>query len=260
LIICYDFAGAPATNGSTGCATGTLYSGAISVPSGRTVYAVAGGTGYGDSAVTSSAYNITGTGSMPTFSTDSGIWQGHQNVQLVAAHGGVICYNTTGSPATNGSTGCTTGTQYSTPIVVSSNETLYAVAGGTGFSDSPVNSVALTISPFAGTAPVNAPSFSPVPGKYAGTQSVTLSSTTSGSYICYILAASPPAILPQTDNMGGCQSGTLYSDPISVSSTQTLYAIAGTNLKSNPSSLTAGTYTIGLAPGAPTNPQYTVTP
>jgi Chitobiase/beta-hexosaminidase C-terminal domain len=262
-IICYDFVGAPATNGSTGCATGTLYSGAISVPSGRTVYAVAGGTGYGDSAVTSSAYNITGTASMPTFSTDSGIWQGNQNVQLVSASGGVICYNTTGSPATNGTTGCTTGTQYSTPIVVSSNETLYAVAGGTGISDSAVNSVALKISPFAGTAPVNAPSFSPVPGTYAGTQRVTLSSTTPGNNICYTLASSPPSVPPQTDNMGGCQSGTLYSGPISVSSTQTLYAIAGTKLTSNPSSLTAGTYTIGggsSTPSAPTNVRGTPVP
>ena len=116
--ICYNTTGAPATNGTTGCTNGTLYSGAISVPSGRTIYAVAGGTGYGDSPVASSAYQIASTASQPTFSASSGTYQGDQYVILNAAQGGVICYNTTGSPATNGSTGCTTGTLYSGPITV----------------------------------------------------------------------------------------------------------------------------------------------
>lgn len=257
-IICYNTTGAPATNGTTGCTNGTLYTGAISVSSGQTIYAVTGGTGYGDSTVASAPYQIGSTASQPTFNQPAGTYQGNQTVILKAAHGGVICYNTAGSPATDGSTGCTTGTVYSTPITVSSNETLYAIAGGTGFTDSGVGSAAYVINPFAGQAPANSPTYSPLPGTYTGTQTVTLSSTTSGSYICYTLAASPPAILPQTNNMGGCQSGTLYSGPISVSSSQTLYAIAGTTFTSNPSSLVAGTYTIGLAPGTPTNFRYTL--
>jgi hypothetical protein len=57
----------------------------------------------------------------------------------------VICYNTTGSPATNGTTGCTTGSVYSTAISVPSSETLYFVAGGTGFIDSAVGSAAYVI-------------------------------------------------------------------------------------------------------------------
>src|SRR5208283_2059117 len=119
--------------------------------------------------------------------------QGDQYVILSAAQGGVICYNTTGSPATNGSTGCTTGTKYTGPVTVSSNETLYAIAGGTGFTDSAVNSATYVINPFAGAgpggyagqAPVNAPQYSPAPGSYSGTQSVTLSDSTPGAYICY---------------------------------------------------------------------------
>ena len=74
--ICYNFTGAPPTNGTTGCANGTLYTGAISVPSGRTIYAVSGGTGYGDSPVASSAYQIASTASQPTFSASSGTYQG----------------------------------------------------------------------------------------------------------------------------------------------------------------------------------------
>ena len=131
--------------------------GAISVPSGRTIYAVSGGTGYGDSPVASSAYQIASTASQPTFSASSGTYQGDQYVILNAAQGGVICYNTTGSPATNGSTGCTTGTKYTGPVTVSSNETLYAIAGGTGFTDSAVGSAAYVINPFAGQAPANSP-------------------------------------------------------------------------------------------------------
>ena len=209
--ICWNTTGAPATNGTTGCTNGTLYSGAISVPSGLTIYAVSGGTGYGDSPVASSAYQIASTASQPTFSASSGTYQGDQYVILNAAQGGVICYNTSGSPATNGSTGCTTGTHYTTPVTVSSNETLYAIAGGTGFTDSAVSSSTYVINPYAGQAPVNAPQYSPVPGAYSGTQSVTFTDSTTGSYICYNVASSPPALFAQTDNIGGCLVGTLYA-------------------------------------------------
>ena len=260
--ICYNFTGGPATNGIGGCANGTLYSGAISVPSGRTIYAVAGVAGtYGDSTVASAAYNITGTGSVPVFNQPGGTWQGNQTVQLTAAQGSVICYSTTGSPATNGGSGCTTGTLYTTPITLSSNKTIYAVAGGTGLTDSAVGSAAYVISPFAGTAPVAAPTFSPVPGTYSSTQTVTISTTTSGANICYELASSTPTLLPEPNSIGGCTVGTLYSSPVSVPSSQTLYAAAGPNVvsapltSSAPSSVVQGAYTIGSsaqAPGAPT--------
>jgi hypothetical protein len=262
--ICYNFTGAPATNGIGGCANGTLYSGAISVPSGATIYAVAGVPGtYGDSSVASAAYNITGTASTPTFNQPGGVWSGNQTVQLTAAQGGVICYNTTGSPATNGSTGCSAGTLYSAPINVSSNQTIYAVAGGTGFTDSAVGSAAYTINPFAGTPAANSPAYSPAPGNYAATQSVTLSSSTPGSYICYTLASSAPSLMPQPNNAGGCTVGTLYNGPVSVSSTQTLYSMAGTNYASLPSSLVQGAYIIGAGsgtPGAPTNGKAVAVP
>ena len=281
--ICYNFTGAPATDGTTGCTNGTLYTGAISVPSGRTIYAVAGGTGYGDSNVAAAPYQIGSTASSPTFSGSSGTYQGTQYIQLQAAQGGVICYNTTGSPATNGSTGCTTGTKYTTPITISSSETLYAIAGGTGFTDSAVSSAAYVINLYTGTAtlpvismpgntgaaPANAPQFSPVPGAYSGTQSVTLSTTSSGGYICYNVATTgiSPALFPEPDSQGGCLVGTLYSNvagPVSVATGKTLYAIAGINLNCGsctigpPSTLVAGSYT---APSGPTpTPTPTATP
>ena len=263
--ICYNTTGAPATNGQSGCANGTLYTAgaAISVPGGETIYAVAGGTGFGDSAIGSSKYKIGSTASQPTFYPAQGTYQGNQTVFLTAVQGSVICYNTTGSPATDGSTGCTTGTPYTGPITVSSNETLYATAGGTGLTDSAAGSAAYVISPFAvvnghtGSFPANSPTYSPLPGSYPGTQRVTISTTTSGAYICYIASATPPTLLPETDNLGGCSVGTLYSSPISVTSTETIYAIASTIVGADvpgtgpPSSQTAGLYTIGGAPSAP---------
>jgi hypothetical protein len=256
--ICYNFTGAPATNGIGGCTVGTLYTGAVSVSKGETIYAVAGvAKGAADSAVASAAYTITGTASTPTFYFGGGTYNGDVSVTLTAAHGGVICYNTTGSPETNGSTGCTTGTQYTSPIKVSSNETLYAVAGGSGFTDSSVGSAAYIINPFwdgsspSGQAPANAPTFSPLPGTYSGAQSVTISTIATGPttpYICYTLASSPPTLPPQTDNLGGCAVGTLYTGPVTVSSTQTIYAMAGTATASLPSTLVQGKYTINTSP------------
>lgn len=82
----------------------------------------------------------------PTFSPVAGSYGSTQSVAISTTAGSVICYNTTGSPATNGATGCATGTLYTAPVSVASTETLYAVAGGTGYADSAVASAAYTIS------------------------------------------------------------------------------------------------------------------
>jgi hypothetical protein len=83
----------------------------------------------------------------PTFSPVAGTYSSAQSVTISATSGSVICYNTTGAPATNGTTGCATGSLYSSPVSVPSTETLFAVAGGTGFTDSSVGSAAYTITP-----------------------------------------------------------------------------------------------------------------
>jgi len=81
----------------------------------------------------------------PTFSPGTGTYGTIQVTISTTSSGAIICYNTTGSPATNGGTGCTTGTRYSGPVTVSVSETLFAVAGGTGFSDSSVASAVYTV-------------------------------------------------------------------------------------------------------------------
>ena len=93
------------------------------------------------------AYHASPTASTPTFSPVAGTYIGTQSVSISSSSGGaIICFTTTGStPATNGSTGCTTGTLYSAAVSVPVSETVKAVAGGTGFLDSGVGSAAYVI-------------------------------------------------------------------------------------------------------------------
>jgi len=82
----------------------------------------------------------------PSFSPGAGTYSGTQTVTLsTISSGAVICWNLSGSPATNGTTGCTTGNLYSGTITVSANQTIYAVAGGTGYTDSTVASAKYVI-------------------------------------------------------------------------------------------------------------------
>jgi hypothetical protein len=84
----------------------------------------------------------------PTFSPAAGTYVGTQAVAIASTSGGaILCWNMTGSPATNGTTGCAAGSIYSGPVAVSVSETLYAVAGGAGYTDSAVASAAYTINP-----------------------------------------------------------------------------------------------------------------
>jgi hypothetical protein len=110
-----------------------------------------------------------------------------------------------------------------------------------------------TTQSYAGASAAATPTFSPAAGTYAGTQNVTISSATGGSYICYRLAApSQTLVLPWPDNggsgTGACFAGaTLYTGPVAVSSSQTLYAVAATTFTGLPSAQAAAAYTINSA-------------
>jgi hypothetical protein len=238
-IICYTTNGAtPATNGTSGCGTGALYSSAISVSSSETIEAVAGGSGYTDSGVGSFAYVIDTVAVAPTFNPVAGTYSSTQSVTLsTSSSGAIICYTTTGAtPATNGSTGCTTGTLYSTATSVASTETINAIAGGTGYSDSSVASALYTINP-----PASGPSISPAAGTYTSVQSVTLSTSSSGAIICY----STNGIAPVTNGSNGCVKGALYSGAFSVSVSSTVQAVAGGTGYAD-SSVSSAAYVINL--------------
>ena len=99
--------------------------------------------------------------------------------------------------------------------------------------------------PVAGGTPAANPTYSPAAGAYSGAQTVTISDATSGANICYTLGASGLTIMPLPNNLGGCAVGTPYTGPVTISSNQTLYAIAGTNATGLPSGIVQGAYSIG---------------
>lgn len=91
-----------------------------------------------------------------------------------------------------------------------------------------------------GTSAVATPTFSPAGGTYGSTQSVTISTATSGATICYRTDGTDPA----ATTAGTCDAGsTAYSGPVNVSSTTTIKAI-GTKSGMTNSSVVSATYTI----------------
>lgn len=133
-IECYNFTGAPATNGVTSCAVGsTLYSAPVTVSSTSTLYAVAGGTGYLDSAVGSAAYVINlPAAATPTCTPPGSTYSTAQTV---------TCSSTTPSSTTyctiDGSTP-TTSSPVCTGISVASTLTLKAISAASGFTNSAI--------------------------------------------------------------------------------------------------------------------------
>lgn len=87
---------------------------------------------------------------------------------------------------------------------------------------------------------VATPTFSPVAGSYASTQTVTISTSTSLAVLCYTTDGSMP-----TESSNLCSGGTTatYSTPITVSTTQTVKAI-GTLATYTDSSVASALYTI----------------
>ena len=156
---------------------------------------------------------------------------------LVAfAPAATICYTVDGTtPTTNGAGTCTHGSTYSGPVTVASSLTIKAIATEAGFTDSAEGDAAYVIG-------VADPTFSPTPGAYAGTQSVTLADTTAGTTILYTTNGSTPSC-PST--------GTTYTTPISVSVTTTIKAI-GCKSGLSDSNVVTGTYTINGTVSAPT--------
>jgi hypothetical protein len=229
--ICYTTDGStPTGNGAGSCTHGSTYSSPVSISStGTTLEAIASKSGYLDSSVYSATYTLT-VSPAPGFSPVAGTYGSSQSVTIstTAPNSPAIYYNTTGSPT------CAS-TQYTGAVTVSVSETLYAIACATGFNSSTVTSAAYTI-----TGTVANPQFSISPGVYLGTQSVSLTDSTTGAIICYRTDGNNPT----TNGSGGCGSGsTQYSSAIGVSSTTTIKAIATKNTWTD-SSVVSGQFVI----------------
>jgi len=217
------------TNGSTPSHTnGTVYSGAIAVNASTTIKAIAYLTGKTDSDIATGIYNITLLKvATPTFSPVSGTYNTYQSVALSSTtSGATIKYTTDGSAPSQ-----VNGTVYSTAIPIQSTTTLKAIAYKVGMTDSDVGSSIYTIQLLT----VATPTFSVAAGTYGATQSVSITSTTSGALVYYTTDGSTPTT-----------SSTLYSGAVSVTANATLNAIAVKSGMNN--SLTASTvYVINCA-------------
>lgn len=213
--------------------TGTQYT-----PTGHTYGANVVYDGY---TLTLNMWDATAGGSCPGASCFTQSWTG---VNIPS-----IINGTTGFVGFTSGVGLTT----SNPLYVDSFA--YTVNSPTGaWSYTPYNANSTFNN---GTQSAASPVFSVAPGSYSATQSVSISTSTSpNNYICYVLSASTPTFYPQPDNNGGCVKGTLYTGAVSIASSSTLYAMAGSNNSAfatgtantsglgPPSTLVAGTYTI----------------
>ena len=144
---------------------------------------------------------------------------------------------------TNGSTPSSSSAAYTGPITVSSTETLQAIAAATGDNSSAVSSAVYSITTSLPSAVP--PTFSPIAGNYSSTQSVTISDSTSGSATIYYT----------TDGSTPSSSSVAYAGPITVSSTETLQAIAVAT-GDTVSAVSIASYSISSTPPAIATPVF----
>lgn len=164
----------------------------------------------------------------PTFNPPGGSYTSAQNVTISCPTSDAsIRYTTNGSDPTTAST------LFTTPISISANTTVKARAYKPGWTSSPIASAAYTISP---TQTVATPTFNPPSGTYTSTQNVLISCNTNGATIRFTIDGSNPTT-----------SSSIYTSPISLSSTTTLKARA---FKTGwtASNFVVGSYNINIPP------------
>jgi hypothetical protein len=132
------------TNATTPTSASTIYTGPISVSASETIKAIAVCTGYGNSAVASSAFTINlPIAPTPTISPNGGTFASAQSITLSDTVTGASIYYTT-----DGTTPTASSNLYSGAIPVAATETIKAIAIATGYRNSATASVAFTIEPY----------------------------------------------------------------------------------------------------------------
>ena len=224
------------TNGSTPTifSSSVASGGTIAVASSETIKAMAIATGYNNSAVASASYTIQVPAATPTFSPTAGTYTTAQTVTLSSStSGATIYYTTDGSTPTTGSSSTTSGGT----VMVAQSETLKAMAVASGYNNSALASASYTIQ-----VPAATPTFSPAAGTYASSQTVTLSSATTGATIFYTTDGATPTTISSSVTSGGT---------ITVAASETLKAIA-TATGFNNSAVASASYTIQVPAATPT--------
>lgn len=194
------------TDGSTPSALdGNPYTGPFVINTTQLISAVAYRSGYQTSDVAEETYSI-GNAANPTISPSGGTFYNDQTVTLSCGTSGATIYYTTNGAAPDDSS-----TQYTDPFTINSPATVKAVAYAPPLLPSNVVTSAAFVMRSAD------PSFDPGAGSYTTTQSVTITCATLGASIRY----TTDGTTTPSDTVG-----TLYSGPVSITTTTTLKAIA----------------------------------
>ena len=173
----------------------------------------------------------TPTAPAPVISPSSGTVVFPQTVTITDAIGGATIYYTTDGSTPNSNYSSV----YQNPLVVSSNQTITAVASVTDYVQSAPASV--TYEP-VGT-PAN-PVFSLASGTYSGAQTLTITDSTPGVVIYYTVNGPAPTT-----------ASAVYTQPLSVPASETVQAIAvaAGGLPSGVVSATYAIYSIDFSQG-----------
>ena len=220
---------------------GTLHVPALgNAPSSRTMAAT-----WSDNKGNFWLFGGTGTDAVDTFSPLQDLWQFQSNLGTLPVTAKPTFTPTSGTystvqtvainDATPGATvhylinGMTPAEEYSGPIYLASSTTIEAIASANGYANSAIAVATYTLN----VTPVATPTFSLTSGTYATKQTVSISDTTPGARIFFT-----------TDQTLPTPSSTAYTGPITVSSSETILAIAVASGYPN-SAVGSAVYTIG---------------
>lgn len=130
------------TDGSTPTIASTLYGGPISVLSTETIQAIAVASDHANSAVATAVYSLNlPAATPPSFSLPAGTYSKAQSLAITDAMANSIIYYTT-----DGNTPTVDSIPYSGPIIISSSETVEAIAVVPGYANSSAVSAAYILS------------------------------------------------------------------------------------------------------------------
>lgn len=231
------------TDGSTPTVNSTVFfpSGSlpISVQKSETLKAIAVAWGCNPSAVATAAYTVPPPAATPILSLAGATYNTPQTLSISdSTPGATIYYQIYPGYPVNPVYPTTSSPVYNGPITISSTETIWAMATATNYVQSGYAGAFYVINP---TAPQTAaPTFSVPSGTYTAPQIVTISDATSGATIYYTTDRSTPTA-----------NSTVYANPITVSSSETLQAIAVANGDTN-SAIASASYVITPLPTAAT--------
>jgi len=214
------------TDGSIPTASSTLYTGPITVTASQTIQAIAIAPGYQQSGVGVAHYTVEVPVATPVLSVPQGTYNSVQTLTITdEMPGATILYAIGTGSAISG------WTPYTGPITVSSTEVVWAQAQAAGYLASPIVSAIYTIDlPLAAS-----PTFSLPAGTYSSSQQLTISDGTPGAAIYYTLDGTTPT-----------SNSILYNQPIAISTSETVMAIAVASGYAN-SPATVAHYTMTLS-------------